>query len=134
MQIEKLKIILREMNYIYDIFDDVRNLYNNIDCKSNIYNLYNIDDLLLLDKISALCNHMMYYDLVCFDCEIILISKIETFCNQIIKTYNRLENMAKENNSLKEALRNKNDVFIYDNKDYIYFVKNNLNIILHKFE
>ena len=133
MQIEKLKIILREMNYIYDIFDDIRNLYNFIECKNDIYNLYNINDLLLLDKITALCNHIMYRHIICNDIEFKLQNEIEAFCEDIIKTYNHLENITKENNSLKEALRNKNDFFIYDNKEYIYMIKTNLNLILHKY-
>ena len=128
---EELKNILFELNYIHDIFDDIRNLYHSLKYKEDIYNIYNNNDLVLLDKISALCNHMMYYDLVCFDDDFILKSKIDTFCNEIINTYNLLGNTDKETNSLKEALRHKDNFFIYDNKDYIYFVKNNLNIILH---
>lgn len=129
---EELKKILFEMEYIYEIFDDIKNLYHSLKNKDEIYNTYNINDLILLDIISVLCNHMMYYYLVCIDDNFILKSKIDIFCNEIIDTYNKLKNTTTEETlSLKEALRYRNEFFVYDNKDYIYFVKNNLNIILN---
>ena len=130
---EELKKILYEMNYIYDIFDDIRNLYHSLKYKEDIYNIYNNDDLTLLDKISVLCNHMIYFDrMTLYDDELnIFKMKKEIFCDELLNTYNLLENTNKETNSLREALRYRNEFFIYDNKDYIYYVKNNLNIILN---
>jgi len=134
MNTEELKKILDEMNYIYDIFDEVRNLYHNIQNKDDIYNLYNNDDLALLDKISTMCRNIVCYNMVCYDLlykESVKMGN-ELYCGEIIKTYNT---MTKENNSLKEALiLPSNDFYTHDCKRYIHSVKNNLNEILQNTE
>lgn len=133
MDIKKLEQILFELDYIHDIFDDIRILYHTLKDKDFIYTIYNNNDLLLLDKLSALCSHMMYFDKSIYDDEINKFkTKKELYCNELLNTYNQLENTTKETNSLKDALRYRNDFFRYDNKDYINMVKNNLNIILLK--
>ena len=131
---KELKKILCEMNYIYDIYDDIRNLYHSLEFKDDIYKKYNINDLILLDKISIICNHIMFYDMSYYDDnEKIFKMKGELYYNEIIKKYKSLEYISKETNSLNISLRYKNDFFIYDNKDYIKIVKSNLNYIINKY-
>ena len=131
---EELKRILCEMNYIYAIYDDIRNLYHSLEFKDDIYKKYNINDLILLDKISIICNHIMFYDMSYYDDnEKIFKMKGELYYNEIIKKYKSLEYISKETNSLNISLRYKNDFFIYDNKDYIKIVKSNLNYIINKY-
>jgi len=148
MNTEKLTKILDEMNYIYDIFDDVRNLYHNIENKDDIYNLYNNDDLALLDKISAVCCntmacgmarqglecHTMSYQ--CMEKGLVKMG-MDFFCSEIIDFYALLENrMTKENNTLYGAFaKPTNNLYTsYDCKRYIYAVKNKLNEILQNTE
>lgn len=52
---EYLNEILCDALYIYEIYDDIKIIYDNIDNKNDIINIYNNTDLILLYKVSNLC-------------------------------------------------------------------------------
>lgn len=127
--LDKLKKILYEMEYIYYIYDDVKNLYLSLDDKDDIYKLYNNNDLLLLYLINSVCKQSVF-----FKCNKNLdFHDFNELINDYNITYSDLKTIDIKTISLKYIFEH-NDFFKYNNKEYIYIVKEDLNTTIYKVE
>lgn len=122
---EHLKKILYEINYIYDIYDDIKHTWMNLNDKKNIVKAYNNDDLLLLYKISKITKYTKTHYTTN--------NKTEIDYNDMINRYyaiiiNDIRNINFEH------IFNKQKWNTHDSKEYIEVVKVVLNIHIYNTE
>lgn len=101
---EQLKIIKNELDYVLEIYDDIKNIYDNLPPNINISSVYNKDDLLRLIIIVK---------------SIVYVHKIDDkdgYFKNIIKTY---ENICKVSKMFKIDIE---IYIIFD--DYINMISN----------
>lgn len=123
---EHLKIIKNEIDYILEIYDDIKNTYDNLPSNINISSVYNNDDLNRFLIIIETCRRLKFNSDNSLDFAK-LVNKFYDIHNEYL------------NNKIDYDLQFKNLYYLIrlkyetDYKSSLEYVKNSLGILINKY-